>query len=531
MRSTINKSPARPARLQTLDTIIEEDSQDETFNQQIKENLRKYSPFYLQSMRYSEGPASTLLYVSVSDFDSTEALKKIEAFDVDGEFRNKKIIVANLTNSENAGRAGHWDVVIKNSGSYEVEHKKVARDGKCGFVSSVLILSEICSEDDKKRELSPVLLREIERPNIEGSGSQVRQVGTAPQFEVSSALIEGLRGNDSETHKAKIADISAFHKDRIVNLLTSPSQLFLSQDEVHNIITQNDIYKEAVLAGNILDLTDLRAIDNQYSESLLPATFTRAGNQDEGLDLSRNRTLKSEFRNIVLEIMYEQKDKLDWNTDLRALVEEKLGKEFTQKIRTELGDEISLATIFPNDELGHQKESIARGFYTYKMNPNSITTAQKISEIFDVYLDKPPSPHDIKKVVACSSVCGQITNLRGLSEDEKNRFIGKGDAFSQKAQNIYPSESIPQQLPQQLPQQQLPPTLAQPLQKSSDEERSPGLKAIADFLEPVNQFLIEHILKDSDSGVPGTSPNPRRRKDIFDTIGAICCSCVGQARK
>jgi hypothetical protein len=115
-------------------------------------------------------------------------------------------------------------------------------------------------------------------------------------------------------------------------------------------------------------------------------------------------------RNIVINIVNGKIFSLKWNSDLEDVVKEELGPDFTQKIKTAMGDEISFSTLFPIEESTEK----AKEFYLgSNINDNLLFTQMgKISNIFLGFCKKIPEKfEDLQVINIFDRVTTQLLNL------------------------------------------------------------------------------------------------------------------------
>ena len=374
-----------------------------------RKNLAIYSPFYRCLLNFADDKCKTLIYVpNYLSFNAREPLKKIRAFDIDEKFKAKKIIFANLDFSKGSS-VGHWDVTVKNPGSDDASIKyNVAGDGNCGLISSIIMLNEVVNHGDEN-------LRSLIGCNFN-----------------SQWALKTLKSADIN---ARLSCSHSFIDDvRLGNV-----GLWLTQDQVHQILMQHPTVQSGLTSGAIKDMTpsSMRSAmdtgDGYVHPGFVGARNTSA---DNDLDFITNKTLKNEFKNIVINIIYENKDSLELDTDLEKMVEDKLGKDFTAQIKAELGGNISFKTLF-----SPESPTLTRGFFLSRMNSEHGTkeAVEKIAEIFQHYSEKEISNHsDLEKIVIFQNVCkeaksellgldqkqvGQFSNIQTALEGKKNDYL------------------------------------------------------------------------------------------------------------
>jgi len=139
-------------------------------------------------------------------------------------------------------------------------------------------------------------------------------------------------------------------------------------------------------------------------------------------------------RNIVINIVSEKIFSLTWNNGLEDVVKEELGPDFTQKIKTAMGDEISFSTLFPIEESTKK----AKEFYLgSNINDNLLFTQMgKISNIFLGFCQKIPKKfEDLQVINIFDRVTTQLLNLNlnplpegeRVTTSESSDYIIKGE--------------------------------------------------------------------------------------------------------
>jgi hypothetical protein len=378
-----------------------------------KKNLEKYSPFYRCLLNFADEKHKILIYVpSYFDFNASEPLRKIKAFDIDGKFEAKKIIFANLHHLRGE-EAGHWDVTVKNPGSYDSCIFDVAGDGNCGLISSILMLNQVFDN-------SHIQLRNLIRVNQYGQ----RALATLNSGEIKQNL-----------HLQSSSSI-------FIDDAGLKGGLWLRQDKVHQILTQYPAVQSDLQSGVIKDMTPSTmqsVMDTVHSSFFQDFVDARNTNADNDLDFITNKTLKNEFKNIVINIIYENKESLEWNTNLEEMVENKLGQDFTRQIKAELGGEISFETLF-----SFETDTLTRGFFGGRMNneAGAKEAVEKIAEIFEHYLNKEiVYQSDFKKILIFQDVCQKaMSEELGLDRDKIAKFPsiqGKLKKYSSQPSGLY----------------------------------------------------------------------------------------------
>ena len=478
-----------------------------------RKNLARYSPFYRCLLNFAGDECETLIYVpNYLNSNAGEPLKKIRAFDIDEKFKAKKIIFANLDHSKGAS-GGHWDVTVKNPGSDASFKYDVAGDGNCGLISSIIMLNEVVNHGDKK--LCSLI------------GYNVNQWA--------------LQTFNSANINASLSYSHSFIDD--VGLQNVG--LWLTQDQVHQILTQHPTVQSGLTSGAIKDMTpsSMRsAMDT--GESYVHQGFVGARNTsaDNDLDFITNKTLKNEFKNIVINIIYENKDSLEWNTDLEKMVEDKLGQDFTAQIKVELGGNISFETLF-----SLESDTLTRGFFSGRMS-NQVgakEAVEKIAEIFQHYLKKEISDHsDLEKIVIFQNVCKKAKS-ESLSLDQKQ--VGQFPSIEAALRQKIFAEGLRQESLREDRSRgsisnhpgfsKSQPPLQQPPRKpaSNNSDHQDCLTALGNVLSDVLKSF-ENIFSSNENNSsneikrgPKSATHPREQENFLDAISAFFCQ--GDGRK
>jgi hypothetical protein len=138
-----------------LESVPEESSLSED---DIKTNLQRYSPFYLQAMHFADPNVETLFYVSHDNFSSEIAVEKFKAFDlfktkiVFVEFNNAprsraSDVIESGPSEHQGGNSAHFTVKVKDKDSETLRELVIVGDGKCGIASLFVALNEISRGD------------------------------------------------------------------------------------------------------------------------------------------------------------------------------------------------------------------------------------------------------------------------------------------------------------------------------------------------------------------------------------------------
>lgn len=499
-----------------------------------KENLARYSPFYRCLLNFADDKCNTLIYVpSYLDFNAEEPLKKIRAFDIDEKFKAKKIIFANLDHSKGQS-GGHWDVTVKNPGDNHSIKFNVAGDGNCGLISSIIMLNEVVNPGHQ--QLRSLIGYNYHRQSV-----------------LTTLNSADINGNLLYSHS--FIDDAGLKRG-----------LWLMQDKVHQILTHYPAVKEGLKSGVIKDMTPssiksaMDTRDNYFHQGF---EGTRNTSADNDLDFITNKTLKNEFKNIVINIIYENKNSLEWNTNLEEMVEDKLGQDFTAQIKAELGGNISFETLF-----SFESDTLTRGFFSGRMS-NEVgakEAVEKIAEIFQHYLKKEISDcSDLGKIVIFQDVCKKAKSKElGLDRRQVGQFPVIQVALENKLSDyLSPVELNPnrresgflrftgnrsdlrrpilaggnsrQQNDQADEASFLPrfqPPLRDPPRKSASEDKSDDqdcLTALGNVLSDVLKSF-ENIFSSNENNSsnkinrgPESTPHPREQENFLDAISAFFC--------
>lgn len=392
------------------------DQSQELTPDQIKSNLQRYSPFYKQEMHFDKAEFQTLFYVAHNNFSSEKALKKLQAF---GLFKDKKIIFVEFRGAKrgpvsDAGVEGdaegvsdqprrnsaHFTVKVKDKGIYTFRELEISADGKCGIASSMVALNEILRGDTP---LSPeVLLRAA--TVVSGSPQDGDIVQSDPKNPFDDLLekiyrhkilktaeggeeygeltlhhcVKNNLTSESPEFQQIFGNLSPQLKERVGKLLTNTQESdWLEPKHVYEILTTNlgvigkirggelqnisadniFLFQAAIPATRIAEEPLPLSPEASSAPNAYNKTLTRAGNPNEGMELEPDKTLKHEFRIIVLNILHEwinttDQDFSEINEDdfLESLIRKKLGDVCAQKIKVELGGEITFKSLLAIDE-------------------------------------------------------------------------------------------------------------------------------------------------------------------------------------
>ena len=383
----------------------------------IKDNLQKYSPFYKQAMHFNGEGVETLFYVAHDGFSSEKAVEKLEAFSL---FKDKKIVFVEYGGAERVhvsdavrvgnaegvheqpkGNSAHFTVKVKDKDSYASKELEISADGKCGIVSSMVALNEILRgeaqlssevlsrgdedvsdppqngdtvESDSKNPFDD-LLKKIYKPKVvkdEYGNEKYEDVVT-----LHHCVKDDLKSESPEFQRI-FGNLPDQLKERVKKLLKETQESdWLEPQHVYEILTTNSDVTEKIKAGKLQNISAGNIFSFHASipatlvagESLPPfleassapnadnKTLTRAGRPNEGMELEPDKTLKHEFRIIVLNILHEwiegkycEFSKINEDKFLESLIKEKLGDNFVEKIKTELGGEITFKSLLAIDE-------------------------------------------------------------------------------------------------------------------------------------------------------------------------------------
>lgn len=309
------------------------------------------------------------------------------------------------------GNSAHFTVKVKDKDSYASKELEISADGKCGIASSFVALNEILRGDTP---LSPeVLLRDDKVASGPPQNGDIVQSDPNNPFDVSLDKIYKPKVVKDEEGKDKYEDDVKLHhcvkndftsespkfeqifgslpqplKERVKRLLKeTPESDWLEPKHVHEILTTNlNVNRlinqgqlQNISAGNIFSFhaaipatvvaEDFRPPAIATEEPITPPpevslapnadnhTLTRAGLPNEGMELEPDKTLKHEFRIIVLNILHEwiegkdcEFSKINEDKFLESLIKDKLGDEYAQKIRQELGGQITFKSLLAIEE-------------------------------------------------------------------------------------------------------------------------------------------------------------------------------------
>jgi hypothetical protein len=499
-----------------------------------KANLARYSPFYRRLGDFADDNYKTLIYVpSYLNFNAREPLRKIEAFDIDGKLKAKKIIFANLDHVK-GGEVGHWDVTVKHPCSYNYSKYNVIGDGNCGLISSILMLNEVFNNPDQELRSLIVVNKSGQHELAKLNSGQIIQ---NLHLQSSSIDDDGLKRG-----------------------------LWLRQDRVHQILTQYPAVQIGLQSGVIKDMTPnviKSTMDTAGSHVHMDFLTDRNASADNDLDLMVNKTLKNEFKNIVINIIYENKNSLEWNTNLEEMVEEKLGQDFTAKIKAELGGKISFETLF-----SFETDTLTRGFFSGRMSneAGAKEAVEKIAEIFEHYLNKKiVYDSDFKKILTFQDVCQKaMSDELGLDRDKIAKFTSiqeKLKKYSFQSSGLYEElrrdavwreqygeilrqESLREENDSTIPPPEFydcyrgpilakgsgmrnysqPPLRQPPLKKPNDDQYC--LTALGSALSDFVDGLINICSPSGDNldMKPKKNPQSRQQENFLDAISAFFCS-------
>ena len=311
------------------------------------------------------------------------------------------------------GNSAHFTVKVKDKDSETLRELIIYGDGKCGIASLFVALNEISRGD------IPLLPEVLIRDGIVLDASTSHQDGDIVQSDPGNhydallkKIYKPLVKRDENGHD-EIGALKLHHcvkndlefdsdefiiirrslvdkklKEKVKNLLiNTENPHWLTPKDVHEILTDNLAVLAKIREGKLKNIS----ADNIFSfqakipptvaaedfhppavvaEEPLPLspeassapnadnqTLTRAGRPNEGMELEPDKTLKHEFRIIVLNILHEWIEgeecdfsKIDGDKFLESLIKEKLGDGYAQKIKTELGGQITFKSLLAIDE-------------------------------------------------------------------------------------------------------------------------------------------------------------------------------------
>ena len=308
--------------------------------------------------------------------------------------------------------SSHFSVIVKEKGRYASKELEISADGKCGIVSSIVALNEIKRGDTP---LSPeVLLRYGTVVSGPPKNGDIVQSDSNNSFDGLLKKIYKPKVVKDEEGKDKYEDVVTLHhcvrdgltskspefermlgslslqlEERVEKLLTETQEYdWLEPKYVHEILTTNLDVMEKIKAGELQNISAGNIFSFQATipatvvaedfhphasdaEELLPLspetssapnpfnqTLTRAGHPNEGMELEPDKTLKHEFRIIVLNILHEWIEgeecdfsKIDGDDFLKDLIAKKLGNEYAKKIQTAFGgDKITFKSLLAIEE-------------------------------------------------------------------------------------------------------------------------------------------------------------------------------------
>jgi hypothetical protein len=463
------------------------DQSQELTPDQIKSNLQRYSPFYRQAMHFADPNVETLFYVAHESFSSEKALEKINAFEL---FKDKKIVFVELNNvarsrasdlsesghsEHQGGNSAHFTVKVKDKESDTLTEYVIVGDGKCGIGASIMALREIVRGDAPL--LPEVLIREgaTVASTPPQNGDIVQSVPNNPYDDLLKKIYKPLVKRDENGHD-EIGDLKLHHcvKDglssyeaifgeiqdtsnqqlqdlqrKVDNLLThSDEPGWLEPQDVHKILTNNLAVSTKITEGRLKNISPCKVFsaqgaipptilpgqDNQQvSREFAPyqSTFSREGIASEGMELESDKTLKHEFRIIVLNIVHEwieaeskKEDggnfsKMEEDDFLKNLITQKLGGEYANKIQTAFGGgEITFKSLLAIDEDGAEvgHENLKKERETFYSAPCG--EGKKVFE----------------KILDIAEKCTDTGDSLDLLEDFKKSLVYFSELFLDKVQ-------------------------------------------------------------------------------------------------
>ncbi len=308
------------------------------------------------------------------------------------------------------GNSAHFTVKVKNKGSYTFRELEISADGKCGIASSIVALNEILRGEAQLS--SEVLLRGDKFVSGDPQDGDIVESDPENPFDVLLKKTYRLKTVKTADGDERYGELKLHHCVR--DNLTSESPEFQrifgnlpdqSREKVEKLLTKTQksdwlepqhVYE--ILTTNLGVMGKIRArelqnisADNIFLfQATIPATLvaggslphaiaaeepitrppevssdpnadnqtlTRAGLPNEGMELEPDKTLKHEFRIIVLNILHEwineaDQDFSEINKDnfLESLIKEKLGDNSVKQIKKELGGEITFKSLLAIDE-------------------------------------------------------------------------------------------------------------------------------------------------------------------------------------
>jgi hypothetical protein len=211
--------------------------------------------------------------------------------------------------------------------------------------------------------------------------------------------------------------------------------------------------------------------------------------------------------------------------------------------------------LFPIDEVD---QSVVRGFYTEKMNPQPTTALDKTLEILlhysELQFSEQNIQRDLRNVRAFKSVCEQVeqinvpyerelfTHANQLFEGKEAKLKSMGVEISQAPSVIWSDYSSYKRQSKQVQslQDQIRPLLEPRQEKPRQEE--PGqveprqgepkemqwLAQVSNCLDSIVNTINIFEKKDENSkidgsGTPGVNPKVTKSQNIFQVISSLCC--------
>ena len=255
-------------------------------------------------------------------------------------------------------------------------------------------------------------------------------------------------------------------KEKVKELFTSTQEIrWLSPQDVHDILTSN-LQDQTVNVANISPQHIHRA--SQITPSIrsgyhyiqfFPSVLK--GDKIEGMELEPDKTLKHEFRIIVLNILHEWSNaddqdfsEMDGANFLENLIKEKLGDDYAQKIKNELDGAITFKSLLAIDKdeavVGNEKLKKERDtFYSAQFSLGAVGQDEggdgegnnkvwaRIKDIVDKYNSASSKTSSLDFKNSFKSALDASMYIGGLSGDNSDIIQSTILSFEDKNRNCF----------------------------------------------------------------------------------------------
>ena len=230
-------------------------------------------------------------------------------------------------------------------------------------------------------------------------------------------------------------------------------------------------------------------------------------------------------RITVLNIVHEERDSLEWDSNLESIVEKKLDTDWTQKIKKALGGEITFSSLLPHDKKDEEAKSFyfETGIFSHFLQP-----AYRVIDIFYCFndkLEKPKKSEDFQVVEVFQKVANQLLRLKSGFSNNKSAEQYVEESSENEATELKRSTSF-----------------FEKLIKLNDENNSQTLRASLNFSYLTSASAPAPTPTPTNAPVPvpvsvpapapvNKTEEPKKEEAIFTGITALFCDCLGDRGK